>query len=428
MATSWKVPRSITLFLLTTGFVAISYGLIATPPTSQRQVAEYVIPTVDVVPFKEGAVNVTIQAFGLITPAYQAASMSAQVPGKITAFHPAFKPGGVIPAGETIIHVDRSDYLLAIEEAKAKLARAEAAVTLEQGQQQIAKADFLQAGISSNSRDARSALALRQPQLNTVMAEQRIAQLNLDKAKLALKRTALTLPYDALMLETSSALGDVVSGGTTLAKLTRADTVWLELKVPQQQLVRLTARSGKKTGSLVTFQSHGHHYQGEVISIRGNLTATTRMGGVIVEVTNNLSANHDPDPLVSTLTQSPPLIIGSHIEATLQAGVISDVLKIPRKAMTDQQQIYVVDDMGKLQLRDLSIKWQMADALIIQGDIQSGDRLIVSRIAGIATGTPVHASPSNALAPESRQSLAAMNEERQPLRFTPQDPSLRSNQ
>ncbi|MCJ8274127.1 MAG: HlyD family efflux transporter periplasmic adaptor subunit, partial [Psychrosphaera sp.] len=259
-----------------------------------------------------------------------------------------------------------------LQKAAAILASAQAAVTLEKGQQQLAKQTFAMANSSGKTR---SDLALRKPQLKQVNAQLTIAQINYDQAKLALKRTALTLPYDALVLETASTTGEIVAAAATMATLIRADKVWLELKVQQKYLGRLQSKMGDKPGSNVTFQSNNHTYHGQVVSIRASLTLSTAMAGVIVEVASKPSA--------------PQLVIGSFIEATLQAGVITNALKIPRKALIANNQIYIVDAQSKLQLRKAIIRWQLPNSLIIDANLQPPERLIVSRIAGIAPGSLV---------------------------------------
>jgi RND family efflux transporter MFP subunit len=362
--------QRIVSLLLMGGFVAICYFLMASEPQSQRKKATYITPTVTVKHLKKGAFNVVINAHGLIKPAYQQITLSSQVSGKIIDIHPKFKPGGRISAGQTLVQIDTTDYQLALQKAAATLANAQAAVTLEKGQQQLAKQTF---AMANSGDEARKNLALRKPQFKQVNALLTIAQIDFDQAKLGLKRTALTLPFDVLVLETTSTTGEYVATASTMATLTRADKVWLELKVQQKYLSRIQSKTANQAGSAVSFQFNNHHYHGQVSSIRADLTASTAMAGVIVEVVNKPFA--------------PPLVIGSFIEATLQAGVIDNALKIPRKALVANNQIYIVDNQSKLQLRKAIIRWQLPHNLIIDANLQPTERLIVSRIAGIAPGS-----------------------------------------
>lgn len=377
---------------LSAGFLAISYALIASPPQTQRIIPAYVVPQVDVLRPEQGDFAVTIQAQGIVRPAHQQVSLTAQVAGRVLGLHAQFKPGGKIPAGETIIEVDQQDYQLALKKAQAGLISAQALVALERAEQQIAKAEFDLGGRIVLDKNQR-ALRLREPQLNKVQAVLSIAQVEFDMAKLALSRTAITLPYDVLVLDTSTTVGGTVSIGSVMGNFVRADKVWIELTLPHKHLARIEQRAEQrgaeqraeqrgadKPGAQAKFIVNGHRYQGELISTRVALTASTRMAGVIVEV---IYSPHDE--------HKPKLLIGTHISANLSAGIVKNSLKIPTKALTDNNQVYVIDTNNTLQLRDAVIQWQLSDHLLIQPSFKPQDRLIVSRISGMVPGTGVKA-------------------------------------
>ncbi|MBL4660629.1 MAG: HlyD family efflux transporter periplasmic adaptor subunit [Alcanivoracaceae bacterium] len=378
MSKKSKVRLLIPLMLMGT-FIVIFYLLMLSPIERKRKIVTYVVPTVEIIELLKDSFNVTIEASGMIVAAHQEIALSTQVTGKIVNTHHNFIPGGRIAAGDIIIQIDTSDHILAVKKAQAKLSNVMASVVLEKAQQQIAKKEFAKIASNISVDETRRSLVLRKPQLNQVKAAQTIAQIEYEEAKMALERTALTLPYDVLVLETAATIGEIVVVGSVMAQLARGDEFWLELKVQQKYLARLKAQSLRSSGSKVTFQTNGDHFKGEVISIKAKLTASTKMAGIIVKVESLTSVN-----------TGLPLIIGSHIDAVIQANVIHNVLKIPRKALLDNNQIYVVDIAEKLQLRDIKILRKMPESIIIQDDLQQHDRLVISRIAGIVPGTKVN--------------------------------------
>ena len=220
---------------------------------------------------------------------------------------------------------------------------------------------------------------MRKPQLDTVKADQIHAQINYEKATLALSHTSITLPFDVIVLENLFTISESISQGTTLANLILADVFWLDLKIPLKHLTRIVPKSPKHSGSFVSFKFNGYNYQGEVISVRVNLSETTRMGGIIVEIFNKQPLNGRPS-----------LIIGSHIDASVQAGLINQALKIPVNTLINNNQLYVVDEKNTLQIRDITILWQLPDGIIIQADLSKKDRIIISHISGIAVGSLVN--------------------------------------
>lgn len=381
MVQQWVKSRLLLPVGLAAGFTAISYALIASAPESKRRSTEYVAPLVEVMELRTSSHDVSVEAQGLVGAANLAVELKPQVSGRVVSIHAGFTPGGMIPAGETILQIDTSDYEIALNEAAAKLARAKAAVALEKGQQQIAREEFELLGSDFNFDDTSKALALREPQLKQFEAEEAIAQNAYDRALLELERTQVSLPYDALVLDTSAAMGGVVSSGNVVGNFARADKFWVELRVQQKYLPRLHAQTQSKAGSIVAIQSNGLEYQGEVVGIRADLVSSTRLGGAIVEVTNPLYAGGS--------SALPPLLIGSHVTATISAGALDNVYEIPRSALLDNAMLYVVDGEQRLQMRQAKVLWELSDSLIIQPTLEARDTLVVSRVSGVAPGTEV---------------------------------------
>lgn len=381
MIRKWVKLRILIPVALFFGFAVIAYGLIISAPQSKRNRVKYIAPVVEIMDVEIGAFDVTIQAQGLVKPAQKEVELRPQVGGKVIGLHAHFEPGGRIPAGEVIIQIEKIDYQLILGEAKANLARAEASVDLERGQQQIAREEFELLEGDFVFDDASKALALRVPQLKQLEAERAVAQNAYERARISLGRTELSLPYDTFVLETLSVMGEVISPGVVAGKFARADRFWVELRVQQKHLGRLRARTHKRAGSSVMIRSNGYDYRGELVSLRVNLVAATRLGGAIVEVLNPDYANRT--------NEKPPLLIGSHVEAVLEAGGFENMYKIPRSALLENNMVYVVDREGRLQWRLVNILWEMPESLIIKPGFEQGDRLVVSRVSGVAPGTIV---------------------------------------
>lgn len=371
----WFNLRLIMPVILTIVFIIICYILLLTPEQSGRKKTPLTVPMVEAVALQRGDFDVSVRAQGLVKAAYRAVDLASQVSGKVIKVHSGFLPGGIISAGEVIMQIEPLDYQLAVNEAKARLVSAQSELLIEQGRQQIAEKDYIFGGGDVTSKDNRTALALRKPQLRQVVSQLDIAKINYEKAVLALQRTKLTMPYDVYVLESQATLGEVVSVGSVLGKLIRADSFWLELKVKPMHLHRLQTKSLTQNGALVKFSVHGKQYQGQVVSVRADLVSSTRLGGVIVEVINT--------------QRQLPLVIGSYVEAQIQAGVIANALMIPRASFLSNNQIYIVDSDNKLQIRSVNVLWQLPDSLIIDVDVTAQERLVTSRVTGVVPGSTV---------------------------------------
>lgn len=365
---------------LSIGFVAVIWLLFATTPSPQMQAPPVKKPVVEAMAINVVDRAVTTTSQGVVRPANGAAELRPQVSGDVIATHDGFTPGGIIPAGEPILQIDRTDYDLALADARAALNQARANVEMEKGQQRIAEAEFELLESDIEFDESSRALALRQPQLQRVEAELEAARAAYDRAELNLQRTALSLPYDAVVLSVEAVEGEYMGARDLAGTLARADAFWVELRVRHDVLGRLTSRSRTGDGADVTVSMNGIDYPGEVIRIRADVSEETRMGGAFVEVTDplSLSARHE---------NRPPLLIGSYVEAQLDAGRIEDIIAMPRRALRDNNEVYVADAADQLASRDVTIAWELEDTVLIQPTFEDGDRIITSRVSGIPPGT-----------------------------------------
>ncbi|UNE46889.1 efflux RND transporter periplasmic adaptor subunit [Aquisalinus flavus] len=374
--------RLMTVFpvVLAVGFAVAILFLYATQPRTRMQQPEAKRPVVEALALRTETRDVTTSAQGVVAAANGTVELRPQVSGDVIATHPNYKPGGYIPAGETLLQIDRTDYELALADARAALNQARATVDIEKGQQRIAEAEFelLEGDIEFDT--ASRALALRQPQLQRVEADYEAALSAVDRAQLNLRRTSLSLPYDVVVLGVDAIEGEYLGAREVAGTLARADEFWVELRVRHDVLARLDTRSADGTGSAVRLSLNGTEYPGEVIRIRADVSEETRLGGVYVGVDDPLSMRPENE-------DRPPLLIGSYVAATLQVGSVDDVIVMPRRALQDNNMVYVATAEDRLDIRPVQIAWELDDEVLVRPTFEAGDRIITSRVSGIAPGT-----------------------------------------
>ena len=251
------------------------------------------------------------------------------------------------------------------------------------GQQRLAKREFSLNDTLFVDDGENKALALRMPQLKQAQAQVQLAKNAVEKANISLQRTNLTLPYDARVLSITNTTGELIPQLNPVAVLTKANERWLELKFSAKNIDRVTPRTLKNKGSLVTFSLNNKEYQGEVISLLDDLVKSTRMSGAIVEV-NNLKQK-------SGKKLNSSLLIGAHISASITAGNINNAYKIPRAALINNKHVFVVDKHQRLASRKAILKWQSEDKVIVDITLEANDQIITSQVFGIVAGTKVNA-------------------------------------
>lgn len=370
------VARLLLLLVIGGGFGVMIWELLVSAPQSKRTRPDAPMPLVDVVASQPRDYPLSLQASGTLGSALEL-DVRPQVGGRIERLHIDFEPGGRIPAGEVLVAIEETDYQLAVAAAEAEVAKARAALAIEQGRRVVAREelDILQGSvdIDATSRE----LALRKPQLQQVRAELQAAQNELQQAQLELQRTGLTLPFDVIVVERSRVAGEVVAARELVGRVARADEFWLELRVQPQVLARIRARSDQTPGSLVVVNDKGERFEGEVVRIRPQLATGSRLAGVIVAIpTASLPAGR--------------LLLGSYLEAEIDAGRLERHVRVPRRALRDNDRVWVVDTDGTLQVRTTELSWESGQAIFLDPDtLQPGDRVVISRVTGMVPGAKV---------------------------------------
>ena len=373
---STTLARLSVFVLLAGGFTLVVWQLLQTAPDSRRDRPQAPVPLVDVTPSQSADHAVTAQSAGPVVSAYEL-EIRPQVGGRIVELHPAFEPGGFIPAGETIVRIDDADYQLAVAAAEAEIAKAQATVTLERGRRVVAREELQSLQGTLKIDQASQALALRKPQLRQVQAELAAAKNQLERARLDLSRTRVALPYDVVVLERERVGGEVVAVRELLGRVTRADHYWVELRTRPALLPRLQVRSGETPGSQVRVRHGDTTVDGEVVRIRADVASGSRLAGVIASI--------PVGPL-----RGGRILIGSYVEAEIDAGVIEDAVRVPRRALRDNGRVWVVDAQDTLQVRDARVVWEAAQTLLLDSTtLADGDRVVVSRISGLIPGATV---------------------------------------
>ncbi len=393
---STTVARLLVFVLVSAGFGFGVWQLLSSAPQSKRERPPAPVALVDVIDSAAADFPLTLDAAGTVVSAFEL-EIRPQVGGRILALHPDFEPGGKIPAGSTILQIEPDEYILAVTAAEAEVAKASASLALEKGRRVVAREelDILQGSIEVDASSR--ALALRKPQLRQVQAELGVAENQLQRAQLDLRRTELRLPYDVLVLERTRVSGEVVAARELVGRVTRADEYWVELRTQPFLVKRLTARTGESHGSRVVVHDRGRSFEGEVVRIRADLASGSRLAGVIAAIPAENAAGDR-------------LLLGSYVRAEIQAGVVTQAIQVPRRAVRDNRRVWVVDAAGVLQVRDAEVVWESGQRLLLHKDsLLAGDRIIVSRVSGLVPGASVR---SRVVDPDSgkTQSAAAAND------------------
>lgn len=370
--------------------LAVAAGVLAlvftTEPTAQRSGAtRETAMLVEVTPVERGAYRPTVVAMGTVVPERDVV-LSPRVAGEVVERSPAFTPGAFVTAGDVLLRIDPTDFRIALAQRQSELHQARADLELELGRQDVARQDYEL--LDETVAPGNEALVLRQPQLETARARVESAEAAVEQAELDLRRTAVRAPFDAHVLSRDVDLGSQVTPGDRLGRLVGTDSYWVEVAVPASKLRFLSIPDGSAdTGSPVRVRNRAAwpedvYRTGRVDQLLGELAGRTRMARVLVRV---------PDPLARRggsrdgAADGPPLILGSFVEARIEAEELRDVVRLNRDYLRKDDTVWVMEE-GELRIRRADVVFRDQRYAYVAGGLEDGARVVTSNLSTVVDG------------------------------------------
>jgi len=333
---------------------------------------------VEVIDAKASRQKVLVRAMGNVVPAVQI-DLRPEVSGRIIKQNSELIRGGRFKAGETILEIDPRDYQFAVEQQKANLERAKLALKVEEGRRTIAEQEWklLKSDISATTEGRQ--LALRQPHMKSAQAALNAAQSSLEKAALDLERTTIKAPFNALVLNESVDVGQLVTPQTQLASLVGTDAYYVQVVVPVGRLgwMKIPGVNGDEGAPAKVVHSIGDGVRvernGRVVRLLGDISRAGRMARLLVQIDDPLGLREGATGM--------PLLLGAFVRVDIDGKELDGVFELPRKAIREGDRVWILGDDGRLDIRKVKILWRREQTVLLADSIRDGDRIIISRIA-----------------------------------------------
>lgn len=309
--------------------------------------------------------------------ARRSVQLAPQVTGRVVATHPSLVAGGRMRAGETLLRIDPRDFELAVERARAAVARSATTIEREQAEADAAVAEWRE---MQGDAEAPPLLA-RKPQIAQARAELAAAEADLATAKLNLGRTRLDVPFDGMVVEESVEVGQLVTAGQSVATLYGTDRVEVRVPLADRELAWIempTGQDGPPAEVRVDFAGGDHSWSGTATRLESQVDARSRMVQLVVEVPRPFDPADD----------RPPLMPGTFADVVIEGKTLEDVIVIPRFALRADDMVWVVDD-GTLSIRPVEVLRADRDRVYLGRGLSSGERIIVSSLDAVTEGMAV---------------------------------------
>ena len=401
--TSLKGKRLINLFIsLLVIFLGLGVATYIThkAPKAQKRAPVKAIPVVEVQVVEPGDHRIMVPAMGTVVPAREV-TLRAQVSGKVLSLHPEFIEGGYIKENAEILRIDPVDYQLTVTLAEAKVKDAESALELAEEETNAAREEWrLLNENTANTNDAPPPLVAKEPQLAAAQAKLKAEQAELKRAELDLSRTSVRAPFNAIVRSKSVEVGSLVTPQDPLAELVGVDEYWIQVSVPVDYLqwISVPNRKGKKGSQVRVVHRSGYERTGEVVELLGDLETEGRMARILVAV-------KDPLGLKDSGQSTRPLLIGDYVRVKIEGSPLSQVFRIPRVALRDNDTIWVVGDNSTLDIRPVKIIWRDTETVFLDQGLDPGDRVIVSDLAAPVEGMKIQMEGAERAEPAQEEKM-----------------------
>ncbi len=386
----YVLRRIVIIIIILVIGAAVALLLIKSKPEVRKRPPERTAPLVSVVPLRSESRVVRIAAMGTVIPSREI-SLKTPVGGEIISLDTNFAPGGFLEKGKKILQIDPRDYELALQQKERALSDAVYAGKIEQGRQDVAQREWDLLYGDSGVDKAESDLALRKPHLEKVQAEIRAAEADLELAKLNLSRTAVTAPFNAMVMNKYVDQGAFVAPQEKLAELVGTDEYWVQVSVPLDRLrwLNVPGTGNDKKGSAATIQyRQGNVRVGRLIRLQGGLSKEGRMAQLLISIS-------DPLGLSGKDEAYKPLIIGEYVRVEMEGEMLHNVFRVPRTALRNDREIWLATEDGRLSIQPVDILWRTDEYVLVRDGLQTGDMLIVTNLAVPVDGMVIRTDSGN---------------------------------
>jgi RND family efflux transporter MFP subunit len=348
------------------------------PPTREPVTAALLVDTVQPV-VKSG--SFTIRAQGTVSPRIET-SIVSEVSGQVIWVSEQFTAGGLFRAGDELLRIDPSDYQTALLAAEADLAAARATLADEQARSDAAREDFRR--LYGDSRQP-SELTLRLPQVARAKAAVQAQEAAVARAGRNLERTRIQLPFDGMIEVRNVDLGQYISIGSTLGNAFGTERAEIRLPLSENDLAYLGISPGDASADIEREITLVGSAGGEVtqwparlVRSEGVVDRNTRLSYLVAEI---LDPYHLDDN-----SGTPPLPIGTFVEALIPGRDASGLLLLPAQALHEGGRVFIANEQDELEVIDIEVVRSTPREVYVRGDIGATDRIITTAIPAPVPG------------------------------------------
>lgn len=336
------------------------------------------------------------------------------VAGRVAAVGPDFREGGYVAEGDLLVAIDPFNFETALALRTAELAEARA--TLREVEADLAGArdqlgedrrqlDLLRretdrrrqlrrrGAISQKALDDGELALSRQQQTSsqrsnavarfTARIERQQAAIRRAEAALAraerdLAETRLTAPFAGWLVDLGVEVGKQVGTAERVARLVDASRLEIGVTIPNDVFGDLDGGDGvvgRRLEAVWRTGAAARSFPARIARLEGEIDAAS--GGIAAFAS------------LDALPEGTRLRAGAFVEVFLEGPEMQDAVRLPASAVFDGKRVYRIGADDRLEAVEVSVRAREGESLLVQGPLEDGQRIVLTRFPEIAPGVKV---------------------------------------
>ncbi|NPA68751.1 MAG: HlyD family efflux transporter periplasmic adaptor subunit [Chlorobi bacterium] len=336
---------------------------------SEEKTTEKIVRYVKAVPVKYETVNTELKATGRVT-SQNYVDLSSEVRGKILPGQVNLKKGQNFKRGQILLRIYDEEAKLALQAHKSRFLSSLANILPD------LKTDFKDSYDKwldfFNKTDTKKDI----PELPEIKSEKEKIYLSgrnilsdwysIKTEEINLKKYRIAAPFNGTFTDVYAEPGAIASPGIKIARMIRTDKLELEVPVESKNIIFL------KKGQQAEIISGDKNFKGKILRISNFVDAKTQSVPVFVDI-SGIKNKH--------------VYQGEYMTAVFSGITLKNVFKIPREAVFNQNQVFIVKN-NKLKKENINIQ-KTDDTVIFFNGLPEGTLVVNEALINAVENTEV---------------------------------------
>ncbi|MCP3874059.1 MAG: HlyD family efflux transporter periplasmic adaptor subunit [Desulfobacteraceae bacterium] len=373
-------------------------------------------PSVKVIIANPVSKIMTVEAYGTVKPR-RLVKIAVEVPGRIEYIHPSFIEGGKIKKGNVLVRLDQRSYKLDrqtsqvrirqaktdidnlnqdIENLKNDIELSKANVELTQkefkrikkltenqfaSKNSLDKAEqqYLQAKIALQNIENR--LSMTDTYMDQKNAALAMAQVDFDKADLALKKTQIRSKFNGFVLDKLAEKGEYINPGQILGSIYQEEGLDVDVRIPLEKMKwieaffenGITPKAKVMVANLDSVKSYS--WDAKVARIKAKIDEKTRTLPMTLEILNS-------DKKIKGIFDLKP---GTFVKCNIIGETYKNIFVLPRYLLKHGEVLFIAND-NHLKMKKVNVFRKFEEEIYINAGLNPGDKIISSPLPGALEG------------------------------------------